>query len=79
MFVDTVGDPERYESKLSSLFPSIEFAVRKKADSLFPVVSAASICAKVTRDRCVRDWQFKETGVSFSTDYGSGYPSGFEH
>eukprot|EP00960_Hanusia_phi_P039844 754085-Hanusia_phi.AAC.2 len=78
VFVDTVGDPERYESKLSSLFPSIEFAVRKKADSLFPVVSAASICAKVTRDRCVREWQFAETGVSFSTDYGSGYPSGYD-
>ena len=47
MFVDTVGDAERYEEKLSRLFPSIQFCVRKKADSLFPVVSAASICAKV--------------------------------
>lgn len=47
MFVDTVGDAERYEEKLSGLFPSIQFSVRKKADSLFPIVSAASICAKV--------------------------------
>jgi ribonuclease HII len=45
--VDTVGDAERYEEKLSRLFPSIQFCVRKKADSLFPIVSAASICAKV--------------------------------
>lgn len=47
VFVDTVGDAERYEEKLSRLFPSIQFCVRKKADSLFPIVSAASICAKV--------------------------------
>ena len=47
VYVDTVGDSERYEEKLSSLFPSMQFTVTKKADSLFPVVSAASICAKV--------------------------------
>ena len=47
MYVDTVGDAERYEEKLTQLFPYIQFCVRKKADSLFPIVSAASICAKV--------------------------------
>lgn len=47
VFVDTVGPAEKYEQKLSHLFPGIEVAVRPKADSLFPVVSAASICAKV--------------------------------
>ncbi len=47
VYVDTVGDSERYEEKLSRLFPSIQFCVRKKADSLYPIVSAASICAKV--------------------------------
>ena len=33
--------------KLSKIFPSIKFVVAKKADSLYPVVSGASIVAKV--------------------------------
>ena len=45
--MDTVGDPEKYTVKLSARFPSIKFVVAKKADSLYPVVSGASIVAKV--------------------------------
>lgn len=51
IYVDTVGDPDKYERKLSALFPQAKCVVRKKADSLFPIVSAASICAKVGRRR----------------------------
>ena len=40
-----------------------------KADVRFPVVSAASVVAKVTRDRCI-DSLHKEFG-----NFGSGYPS----
>lgn len=47
VYVDTVGDPGKYEMKLSKNFPSIKFVVAKKADSLYPVVSGASIVAKV--------------------------------
>jgi ribonuclease H2 subunit A len=37
-YIDTVGPPEKYQEKLQALFPSISITVRKKADSLFPIV-----------------------------------------
>lgn len=43
---------------------------RHKADDTYPVVSAASIVAKVTRDRMV-----EEISAEFGMDVGSGYPS----
>jgi ribonuclease H2 subunit A len=46
----------------------IKFTVCPKADSLFKIVGAASIVAKVTRDRYIEGW---EGGV----EMGSGYPS----
>lgn len=83
VFVDTVGPPEKYQAKLSALFPDIKITVSKKADSLFPVVSAASICAKVARDKALNAWQFREKSFQSLKDdgkdkfsWGSGYPAG---
>lgn len=74
VYVDTVGPPEKYEAKLSALFPDFKITVAKKADSTYPIVSAASICAKVTRDHALKVWKFPE-GLDTSTDrFGSGYP-----
>lgn len=72
VYVDTVGLPEKYEQKLSALFPDFKITVAKKADSTYPIVSAASICAKVTRDHALKVWTFPEglSGIAF----GSGYP-----
>ncbi|KAL7646061.1 UNVERIFIED_CONTAM: hypothetical protein RMT77_002962 [Armadillidium vulgare] len=72
VFVDTVGDPAAYQAKLKEMFPALTITVSKKADSLFPSVSAASICAKVARDKILQEWKFPE---DLSIDvWGSGYP-----
>jgi ribonuclease H len=50
IFIDTIGNPATYQKKLERVFPTAQVTVAKKADSLYPCVSAASVCAKVTRD-----------------------------
>ncbi|XP_059628449.1 ribonuclease H2 subunit A [Cornus florida] len=74
VYVDTVGDAEKYRIKLSERFPAVKFVVAKKADSLYPVVSGASIVAKVTRDTALRDWVLDETAENMHRNFGSGYP-----
>ncbi|KAE8684344.1 Ribonuclease H2 subunit A [Hibiscus syriacus] len=74
VYLDTVGDADKYRIKLSERFPSIKFVVAKKADSLYPVVSGASIVAKVTRDRALREWVMEETCENMNRSFGSGYP-----
>jgi len=61
-FVDTVGDAGRWREKLHAVFPFIEFTVCPKADALYPIVSAASIVAKVTRDRDVESLEKELAG-----------------
>lgn len=74
VFVDTVGTPSKYQSKLSNLFPQMEITVSKKADSKYPIVGGASIVAKVIRDLRLKSWEFKED-IQIEKNYGSGYPS----
>jgi ribonuclease H2 subunit A len=75
LFVDTVGPERKYQEKLSRFFPEIAITVSKKADSRYKAVGAASIGAKVLRDKLLRDFAFVEPGLPLSRDFGSGYPS----
>lgn len=75
IYVDTVGDAGKYQAKLQDKFPGIDITVAKKADATYSIVSGASICAKVTRDRVLKDWKFPENITASTEDYGSGYPN----
>lgn len=84
IYVDTVGIPATYQAKLERVFPTAKITVAKKADSLYPCVSAASVCAKVTRDAALETmWKIRgglDAGAGGEGDdetmaWGSGYPS----
>mmetsp|Transcript_21500 Transcript_21500/g.51298 ORF Transcript_21500/g.51298 Transcript_21500/m.51298 type:complete len:392 (+) Transcript_21500:228-1403(+) len=73
-YIDTVGNPESYQRKLEREFPAVRFVVESKADANYAPCSAASVVAKVMRDRLLENWKFSESS-DISHDFGSGYPS----
>ena len=83
IYIDTIGSPSVYQKKLERIFPTTMITVAKKADSLYPCVSAASVCAKVTRDAALEVcYQIYTSGsradedpTSLISGWGSGYPS----
>ncbi|MEM1684361.1 MAG: ribonuclease HII [Nanopusillaceae archaeon] len=72
VFIDSfVKNSQKLKEKFKkALTYDPELIVEIKADKKYPIVSAASIIAKVIRDREI-DKIKKETGI----DFGSGYPS----
>ncbi|KAM4060012.1 ribonuclease HII domain-containing protein [Hirsutella rhossiliensis] len=81
IYVDTIGQPAAYQAKLQRVFPTAKITVAKKADSLYPCVSAASVCAKVTRDAALEELYRARAGPLPAGDgdtamaWGSGYPA----
>ncbi|KAI4846717.1 ribonuclease H-like protein [Aureobasidium sp. EXF-8845] len=84
IYIDTIGQPAAYQRKLERIFPTVKITVAKKADSLYPCVSAASVCAKVTRDAalevCYEVFQDAVLNDKHALEqpaegWGSGYPS----
>jgi len=59
-----------FSNALSVKLKNTVVIARHKADDTYPIVSAASIIAKVTRDRIIED-----ITKEFGEDVGSGYPS----
>ncbi|MFH0711148.1 MAG: ribonuclease HII [Candidatus Aenigmatarchaeota archaeon] len=71
VFVDSLGaNPKRFHSKITELVPQneAELIIENYADETYLVVSAASIMAKVERDRAIQELKKK---VGF--DFGVGY------
>ncbi|MFH0738194.1 MAG: ribonuclease HII [Candidatus Micrarchaeota archaeon] len=63
--------PDRYSwtfRKRMERFGARRFEAEHKADEKYPIVAAASICAKITRDRKIEEIK------KATCDFGSGYP-----
>ncbi|KFM19623.1 Ribonuclease HII protein [Marine Group I thaumarchaeote SCGC AAA799-P11] len=68
-YVDSCDvNPKRFGKEISKLSDNHKIKSYHHADSRFVIVSAASILAKVTRDRAIKK-------LSKNHDLGSGYPS----
>ena len=69
-YIDCIDVKEdRFHDNIQEKYPKIEVITRHKADDIYDIVSAASIIAKVERDKQMAILR-REYG-----DIGSGYPS----
>lgn len=77
IYIDTIGKPQIYQQKLERLFPGRHITVATKADRDYPCVSAASVCAKTSRDTALEMCYKKHlpTSANDTEGWGSGYPS----
>ncbi len=75
-YVDSADtDEERFKNNiLNNLSFKPNIVSRHKADDIYPVVSAASILAKIRRDAEIRDIAFK-LEKKIGIPMGSGYPA----
>ena len=83
ILLDQLGPPAKHISEMrrqcgSLLSPDTEILSESKADDRYPVVSAASIIAKVTRDELLEKWDYVEMKGGLKEidhNFGCGYPS----
>jgi len=71
IYIDAADvNEKRFGLVFKKEFPRTKIVSKHKADRYFPVVSAASIIAKVERDR-----EIESLSLEMSEDIGSGYPA----
>ncbi|MHA1667306.1 MAG: ribonuclease HII [Candidatus Heimdallarchaeaceae archaeon] len=71
LYIDAADvNEQRFGLIFEQAFPKAKIISKHKADILFPVVSAASIIAKVERDK-----EIEKISQSLGIEIGSGYPS----
>ena len=81
VFLDSIGGKKNCERVLGPRLSSIhvQHTIDIKADTRYPVVSAASIVAKVIRDQILDEieqlWRLENPSLA-DTKFGCGYPSG---
>ena len=77
VIVDAIGNTTSLRRAIEMVFVDLEVIVESKADDTYPIVSAASICAKETRELEMREWAHEEMkrGWKEKGKMGSGYPA----
>jgi ribonuclease H2 subunit A len=65
VYIDALGNCDNYKKLLNTKF-KFDYVIEEKADAKYPIISAASIVAKVCRDASLK---------TFGSGFGSGYPS----